>query len=146
MKKIIKTILGLILSMSLALLIVWFWIPPWIAKGPIREFEKACTDNNIQAIRANILPTSPFLKIFNKHNNQFIEEYNKFKPGFEIKETSWTFMRNDINEGSIIIINAYIIKEAKIDNRGREFDKVSIAYDNGRWKIERYYFPDFIDY
>lgn len=114
----------------------------------LSRFDAAWYANDLKKIADATYKDTGFFKLITEERTaQYYSAFNKFEPGYRIVKTS----RFTISSQSKIVpgkqvIHLNIAKKAKKDGQERTFDAVDLVNDNGKWKVLRFHFPDFIDY
>lgn len=147
--KIRIIIIALLALISSVMGAKWFYFEPRaIANKTLTEFESAYYSQNIERVsEVTYKGTGFYESIMVTKKGLFLTEFNKFKTGFKILKTRRYTISSDskIIPGKRVIL-LQISKTAKIDGRDRNFDEVELVDDNGKWKVLKFFFPDYIDY
>jgi hypothetical protein len=117
-------------------------IPKYQTEKIVNQFETSIRNNDKKTLNKIIYEQSKFFEQIDISKWQ--KEFRKFEEGIEIY--SCTFrpgILSNSDEGSIHAQGRMI---AKIDGKFRNYFEIGLIKKNKRWKLELFYFPDFIDY
>lgn len=152
LKKIFKTLLSVFLILTLSLLIYMrdFIFAKNIAVDTITKFEETFyTDDSLTAV--SMISDSTHLSFIlndTEHNyyRDFVELFSRFEQGFEITGINSAYLYTEEKNQRFRYISIRLSKRALIDGKNRDYFDVNLIKVKSKWLIQRFYFPDFINY
>jgi hypothetical protein len=129
--------------------IVWHYVLPYYAAlRLIKDWEDACNSRDSKRVFELIYAKSSYHSLIAERGTKMLfDEFAKFEPGFKSLEVLHGFGSVSVDQDDYKeFIFAKFIKVAKKDNKDRKFTEIKLVKVSGKWKIQKYFFSDVVDY
>lgn len=134
---------GLLCVLTLFLAYFFFiQIPKKKAELILYQFEQAIRSNDKEIVEHIVSNKTTYMKLLERDG--WDREFKKFDEGIKVQRCLYVPKYFSNWDMDTIAVEGKM--RAKIDGKFRRHFPISLVKENGNWKIEYFYFPDFIDY